>query len=152
MTGTQSHFGTVLVDITIEYGEGNPVDYYKEAPQIWSGIEYDGRGCRKNRAFMGTWDLRIEERTMEQEQINNWGYYAGNPCGKSVEKGYADNEIPFSDIACLVGGTEVPFDMKDYLDDISMMDESRTVLAYRDISSTRKGVGKTHYLCQKGDP
>ena len=58
------------------------------------------------------------------------------------EKGYADNEIPFSDIACLVGGTEVPFDMKDYLDDISMMDESRTVLAYRDISSTRKGVGK----------
>ena len=57
-------------------------------------------------------------------------------------KGYADNEIPFSDIACLVGGTEVPFDLKDYLDDISMMDESRTVLAYRDISSTRKGVGK----------
>ena len=57
-------------------------------------------------------------------------------------KGYEDNEIPFSDIACLVGGTEVPFDLKDYLDDISMMDESRTVLAYRDISSTRKGVGK----------
>ena len=78
---------------------------------------------------------------MEQEQINI------EDIMKEIRaeiraKGYADNEIPFSDIACLVGGTEVPFDLKDYLDDISMMDESRTVLAYRDISSTRKGVGK----------
>ena len=76
---------------------------------------------------------------MEQEQINI------EDIMKEIRaeiraKGYVDNEIPFSDIACLVGGTEVPFDLKDYLDDISMMDESRTVLAYRDISSTRKGV------------
>ena len=78
---------------------------------------------------------------MEQEQINIEDIMQ-EIRAEIRAKGYADNEIPFSDIACLVGGTEVPFDLKDYLDDISMMDESRTVLAYRDISSTRKGVGK----------
>lgn len=57
------------------------------------------------------------------------------------EKGYADNEIPFSDIECLVGGTDVPFDKKDFKDDIGLMDESRTIFAYRDLTSTRKGVG-----------
>lgn len=56
-------------------------------------------------------------------------------------KGYMDNEIPFSDIACLVGGTEIPFDMKDYKDELKEMDESRTIIAYRDLSSTRKGIG-----------
>ena len=69
---------------------------------------------------------------MEQEQINIEDIMQ-EIRAEIREKGYADNEIPFSDIACLVGGTEVP---------IAMMDESRTVLAYRDISSTRKGVGK----------
>ena len=78
---------------------------------------------------------------MEQEQINIEDIMQ-EIRAEIRAKGYEDNEIPFSDIACLVGGTEVPFDLKDYLDDISMMDESRTVLAYRDISSTRKGVGK----------
>ena len=78
---------------------------------------------------------------MEQEQINIEDIMQ-EIRAEIRAKGYADNEIPFSDIACLVGGTEVPFELKDYLDDISMMDESRTVLAYRDISSTRKGVGK----------
>ena len=73
---------------------------------------------------------------MEQEQINIEDIMQ-EIRAEIRAKGYADNEIPFSDIACLVGGTEVPFDLKDYLDDISMMDESRTVLAYRDISSTR---------------
>ena len=76
---------------------------------------------------------------MEQEQINIEDIMQ-EIRAEIRAKGYADNEIPFSDIACLVGGTEVPFDLKDYLDDISMMDESRTVLAYRDISSTRKMV------------
>ena len=65
---------------------------------------------------------------MEQEQINIEDIMQ-EIRAEIRAKGYADNEIPFSDIACLVGGTEVPFDLKDYLDDISMMDESRTVLA-----------------------
>ena len=73
---------------------------------------------------------------MEQEQINIEDIMQ-EIRAEIRAKGYEDNEIPFSDIACLVGGTEVPFDLKDYLED-----ESRTVLAYRDISSTRKGVGK----------
>ena len=84
---------------------------------------------------------------MEQEQINIEDIMQ-EIRAEIRAKGYADNEIPFSDIAFLVGGTEVPFDLKDYLDDISMMDESRTVLAYRDISSTRKGVGKLILLCR----
>ncbi len=64
-------------------------------------------------------------------------------------KGYADNEIPFGDIACLAGGTELPFDMKDYMDELKEMDESRTILAYRDIRSTRKGLGGLITFCKK---
>ena len=49
---------------------------------------------------------------MEQEQINIEDIMK-EIRAEIREKGYADNEIPFSDIACLVGGTEVPFDLKD---------------------------------------
>ena len=46
---------------------------------------------------------------MEQEQINIEDIMQ-EIRAEIRAKGYEDNEIPFSDIACLVGGTEVPFD------------------------------------------
>ena len=49
---------------------------------------------------------------MEQEQINIEDIMQ-EIRAEIRAKGYEDNEIPFSDIACLVGGTEVPLVRSD---------------------------------------
>ena len=65
------------------------------------------------------------------------------------EKGYVDNELQFSDIACLAGGSGVPFDMNQYKEEVESANESRLVLSYRDISSDRAGVGKIITIVKK---
>lgn len=60
-----------------------------------------------------------------------------------------DNASDFSEITCMLEGSDIPFDMDEYIDDIEQLSDGNVVLSYRDVSSSRKLIGPVITLIKK---